>query len=190
MTSIRPASLRRAIPRFALLAILACAACSRAPEPSNPTVRVLPSERGDVAEPASAPAPPDTAPVAAADAKLSPDEAARLVEEKLKADPFERSQIDVVLQAWGEGRSIKVAVRNRTRTPFVVGPKNFALILPGDRRPHPFPERVATFPPAKLEPDTEQVGLLPMPKNLPALPKGARVAFSHPQCRPAMTRIE
>ena len=104
-------------------------------------------------------------------------------------DPVVRSQADIGLKAELEGNKLRISVRNKTKRDLIVGPKNLALLLFDTEEPIPFRDNEPGFPVTTLSPDEEQVGLVPLRELFGRL-TGARLLFSHPDCRPAFTPVE
>lgn len=119
-----------------------------------------------------------------------PERIRQIAEAKLAegVDEFERTQKDVGLDAVMEGKNLRVKVANRMSKPLVVGSKNLAVLPPGARAPIPFPDRLVSFPAQTLQPGEEKVGILPG-QAVAGRTRGARILFSHPECRPAMAPL-
>jgi hypothetical protein len=142
------------------------------------------------------PAPPATpAPSRTATAKagaLTPEELDRLVKEKTAQDPILRSQVDVGLEASaGQAGAVQVTLTNKTQQPLIVGPKNFGLIPPGERKVVGADiHSQRTFPVTKVAPGEQASGELMFFGS--AAPRGGQLVFDPKGqgCQPARTRIQ
>jgi hypothetical protein len=123
---------------------------------------------------------------------LTPEEVDRLVKAKAAQDPILRSQVDVGLDASaGQAGAVQVTLTNKTAQPLIVGPKNFGLLLPGERKVVAADiHSQRTFPVTKVEPGEQASGELMF--IVAAGLQGARLIFDPKgqPCQTAQARIQ
>lgn len=118
------------------------------------------------------------------------EQAEKMLQRQQKEDPFQRSQTDIELAGrWVGAGVVSVRLKNRTVRTLDIGPENFRIILPpvhdliktepGSRK---------TFPIIAIKSGELASGELQFPPQEAG--KEARLVFFHPDCKPAMARIE
>lgn len=120
-----------------------------------------------------------TAPTPTPQAKpLTQAQIDEMIKNQTSGDPFLRSQLAYGLEARLTAPSrIQATVTNKTTQPAVIGPKSFALIIPGPERQmvKPAVQSAKSFPLTKLSPGEQVSGELFF--TTATIPAGARLAF-------------
>ena len=123
--------------------------------------------------------------------KISQEQFDQMVKQKIASDPFLRSQVDVGLEArWVEPGKVQVNIKNKMAKPLEIDPVVcLGMFVPPNRTINKaLPSSRSSFPSTRLEPNAEASGIVLFPPQ--AAGAKCRLAFEHPDCRPAMAEIE